>query len=177
MIEYKQVRLPRDILIDYLVFFLLLVTFTHKAKATECNFLQQLSPYQKQVAYDAYHTGLLHDLELTTVAIAWKESRLGIYKIRYGAKEEDQSFGVMHTVAKWKTKGMNAFNKGVWIQSMIENDAKSLGVGVQDLLYWKKRSKGDWRKMVGRYNGGNEPNYTYTKSISTIIQQLKFCDF
>lgn len=142
----------------------------------ECNFFDGLSHYQKEVAYKAYRAGYPHDLGYTMVAIAWKESKLGLYKVRYGYTEYDRSFGVFHTVAHWKTKDMNPFNKGRWIQSMIENDLLSIQTGLEDLLYWKKQNNGDWFEMVGSYNGGNTSNNTYAEDVVNIVKEVKLCD-
>lgn len=151
------------------------------AKSNEvgnCTFMEQLSPYQQEVAYKAYHAGLPYDLGLTTVAIAWKESKLGLYKVRYNIKNvSDQSVGVLHTVAKWKVKDMTPFEAGRWVQNMIEVDDYSIQVGVQDILYWQQRAKGDWKKGVGMYNGGYKSNLSYANSISSIVNEIKTCKF
>ena len=146
------------------------------AFAEQCTFMEGLSPFQKEIAYNAYRSGYPYDLGYTMVAIAWKESRLGLYKVRYGTKENDRSFGIYHTVAMWKTKGLNAFEKGRWIQNIVENNAVSIQMGLSDLLYWKGRHNGDWAKMVGSYNGGNIPNKEYTKDVIGIMKSLRECD-
>lgn len=148
-----------------------------KADAHPCSFVEQLSPYQQQVAYKAYRAGEPYGLGLTTVAIAWQESKLGLYKVRFNSNNvNDTSVGTMHTVAKWKTHKMSPFAAGQWMQLMIESDDKSLGVGVQDLLYWRSRSQ-SWGEMVGHYNGGNKPNSKYTHDIIDIVHRLKHCKF
>lgn len=157
---------------------LFLVSYNNEVNAQEqCEFLKHLSPYQVGVAYQAYRFGEEHDLQLTMVAIAWKESNLGLYKIRLGKDTSDMSYGVMHTVAKWKTKDKTSFERGMWAQKMVESDEYSLGVGLEDLLYWQERSDGDWLETVGRYNGGNVPNTQYAKDISSLVSALKHCDF
>lgn len=145
----------------------------------QCRFLSNLTPYQQDVAEMSYRVGQPYDLGLTSVAIAWKESRLGLYKVRMSTKYNDQSFGVMHTVAKWKTKGMSAFERGRWVQDMITNDVKSIDVGVQDILYWQQRAKGDWKKGVAMYNaGGNyRKGLTYTRDVIETIHKLRQCKF
>lgn len=145
---------------------------------TQCEFLNNLTPYQYKVAYQIYHVGKEWDLGLTSVAIAWKESKLGKYKVRFNRDNiKDVSVGVMHTVAYWKTKDMTAFESGRWIESMIDNDILSISVGIKDLVYWQDRSKQDWFKGVAMYNGGNNPNYGYAKSIANIVKDLKNCSF
>ncbi len=144
--------------------------------AQECDFLKGLSTYQKEIAYKAYRAGYPHDLGQTMVAIAWKESKLGLYKVRMGYSEYDRSFGLYHTVAHWRTKDMTPFQAGRWVQEVIENDEVSIKYGLEDLLYWKARNKGDWYKMVGSYNGGSRPNNNYAEDVVAIVRQIKKCN-
>ncbi len=142
----------------------------------QCSFLENLSPYQKEVAYQAYRAGEPYDLGYTTVAIAYQESKLGLWKIRMGTPP-DISFGVMHTASRWKTKGMTAFDRGRWAQEMVENDAQSIQVGVSDLLSWKSSAKGNWSRMVEMYNAGYGKNPVYVKEVKTIMREIKHCEF
>lgn len=152
---------------------------TALADEVQCRFLSKLMPYQQDVAEIAYRAGQPYDLGLTSVAIAWKESKLGLYKVRMNTKYNDQSFGVMHTVAKWKTKGMSAFARGRWVQDMITSDIKSIDVGVQDILYWQQRAKGDWKKGIAMYNAGGNFNYgvSYARDVVDTVSRLKPCNF
>jgi hypothetical protein len=155
--------------------YLSLVSTTALAK-DNCAFLESLSPYQTTVAYQAYRAGEAYDLGITAVAISWEESKLGKYKVRYG-KGVDVSVGVMHTAVHWKTKKMSAFERGMWVESMITNDAKAIQTGVSDLLYWKDRAKGDYKKMVNGYNAGSGKNPSYVKRVISVIKELKTCNF
>ena len=160
---------------------ILAVVFTDDAHAgpseRSCVFINQLTPYQAEVANKAYWAGMPYDLGKTAVAVAWVESKLGLYKVRWGSSKFDRSFGIMHTVAYWKTKGLDSFQKGRWIQSMIADDELSIAVGVQDVLYWQGRAKGNWFKGVGMYNGGNKPNMSYARDVTKLVRSLKNCDF
>ncbi len=150
--------------------------YSGKADAIECRFLSELNPYQKEVANLAYETGLPYDLGLTSVAIAWQESKLGLYKVRHNVHNiKDQSYGVMHTVAYWKVKELSSFKAGQWVQEMITNDTKSIQTGVQDILYWQGVAKGDWKEGVGMYNGGFRGNFNYSTKIVNIVIRLKGC--
>lgn len=154
---------------------LLVLILTTPVTAKQCNFLEQLSPYQREVANISYISGSAYDIGLTAVAIAWKESRLGIYKTRIGNNKYDISFGVGHTALYWKTKEMNSFEKGVWAQEMVQNDIKSISYMVQDLLYWLSRRDGDWRRMIESYNAGNGKNSNYVKDVVDTVNQIKNC--
>jgi hypothetical protein len=154
-----------------------MLSFSSTKATAQCNFINKLSYSQQEVAYQAFRLGQPHDLSLTMVAISWKESKLGAYKIRLGTSRSDQSFGVMHTVAKWKTKGMTAFERGRWAERMVFDDAYSLNVGLKDVLYWQEHAKGDWMKGVGMYNGGRKPNMKYAQEVRDIVREIKHCEF
>lgn len=141
-----------------------------------CDFLEMLSPYQTTVAYQAYRAGQPHEMGLTTVAIAWEESKLGKYKVRYG-NGKDVSVGVMHSAVYWKTQGMSAFARGVWVEDMITDDAKSIQIGVEDLLKWKRINKNNYRGMINSYNAGYGSNIKYVESVISTVKILKGCDF
>lgn len=145
-------------------------------QAVSCDFIDKLDPYQKQIAKLSYQVGEPHDLGLTMVAVAWEESRLGLFKVRMSTDYRDQSFGTMHTVAKWKTKGMTPFERGIWVQNIVENELFSLQTGLSDLLYWYGRKK-NWADMVGSYNGGNTPNPNYLKRVRSTVRNIKSCTF
>lgn len=151
-----------------------------EAKADEVCFIDNLSTYQQNIAYQAYRAGEPHDLGLITVAVAYKESRLGLYKVRFNRDSlKDQSYGVMHTAVYWKTKGMTPFEAGRYVERLLESDEKSIDEGVKDLLYWQTRAKGNWFKGVAMYNAGGIPDngVNYAKEISNIVRSLKHCKF
>lgn len=153
---------------------LFMVLVSNKSYA-ECDFFKKLSFYQQDIAYQAYRIGFEHDLGLTAVAIAWQESKLGKYKIRVG-KGSDVSVGIGQTAVVWKTKGMSAFNRGRWVQSMIEHDAKSINVMMTDILHWQ-RVKGNWRAGIMGYNAGYGSNTQYRDEVVSLVKQLKYCEF
>lgn len=161
-------------MIKYLLTLLIIFSFNTYAK-DQCEFLDNLSPYQRSVAYQAYRAGQPFDLELTTVAIAWQESKLGIYKIRY--RHNELSVGVAHTLVKYKTKGMTNFERDIWVQEMIQDDARSINIMIQDLLYWKNIFNGSWKKMVQGYNAGFGKNQQYINDITNTVKHLKQCEF
>ncbi|UZV41281.1 putative TMhelix containing protein IV [Vibrio phage vB_VpaM_R16F] len=174
--EFKETRGVESLFL--LIFCIILSLYVKDVNAGECKFKQQLTPYQKDIMEIAYRHGEEYDLGLTTVAIAWKESKLGLYNVRYNRSNiNDQSFGVLHTVARWKTKNMSPFEAGMWVENMITSPEYSIQEGVKDIIYWQKRAKGDWFKGVGMYNGGNIPNKNYAESITSIVRELKHCEF
>lgn len=155
---------------------LILILHHNEANASNnCLFVENLTPYQYGVAYQAYRSGQPYDLQLTAVAVAWEESKLGKYKFRWG-DGVDKSVGVGHTVIKYKTQDMSSMEAGMWVESMITNDSKSIDVMVKDLLYWQSRSD-SWYEGVGKYNGGNAANLEYAKRIATTVKQIKNCQW
>lgn len=176
--SFKDIRWVESLVLLVTCVFLLFAGGIAKADERQCTFIENLSPYQQEVAYKVYRAGSPYDLGLTAIAIAWEESKLGLYKVRYNpSKIFDQSFGLMHTVAKWKIKGMNPFEAGMWVQKMLDSDDYSIQVGVQDILYWQQAAKGDWKKGVGMYNGGYKGNIAYANRISTTVSEIKHCKF
>lgn len=155
-----------------------LILMSTSVVAEQCEFLSQLSPYQEKVAYKAYRAGEPYDLGLTAVAIAWKESKLGVYKTRFNRNNvKDISVGVMHTVVYWKTKSMTPFEAGMWVDKMQQSDDFSIQTGVSDLVYWQARAKGNWKRGVEMYNAGLGKNPVYVKSVVDTINKIKDCEF
>lgn len=143
-----------------------------------CSFIEGLSDYQKDVMYKIHHISRPYNLQLTAIAIAWKESKLGKYKVRMGNTKYDRSFGVMHTVTYWKTKGMTPFEKGVLIQSLIQDDVKSITLGLEDILYWQRMARFDWKKGIAMYNAGSSYSngLDYAEDIKNIVKELNYCE-
>lgn len=160
-------------LIGALVTLLLILHHNEANASTNCRFVDNLTPYQYGVAYQAYRSGQPYDLQLTAVAVAWEESKLGKYKFRWG-KGVDKSVGVGHTVVKYKTQGMTSMEAGMWVESMVVNDAKSIDVMISDLLYWQTRSD-SWFEGVGKYNGGNTANEKYAQRVANTVKEIKHC--
>jgi len=153
-----------------------LYSTTASAKSYDCPFLQGLAPFQEDIAYQAYRAGNPYNIGLTTVAIAWEESKLGLYKVRFG-KGKDVSVGTMHSAVYWKTKGMSAFERGIWVESMITNNAKAIQVGVDDLLMWRDVADGDYRGMINGYNAGYGSNSKYVQRVVGYVRELEKCKF
>lgn len=157
------------------------VTFSSCSEASDkvqCDFLSNLTPYQQDVAEMVYRSAEGYNLGHTAVAIAYKESKLGIYKVRYNRGNiKDVSVGVMHTVAYWKTKDMTPFESGMWFQDMTEIDQKSIAIGVKDLVTWQSRAKGSWKRGIEMYNAGYGKNPKYVHDVVKIYQEIKDCEF
>lgn len=174
--EFKETRGIESLFL--LLFCAMLALYAKDVNAGECEFTNNLTNYQKEVARKAYLAGEPYNLGLTSVAIAYEESRLGLFKVRYNTNNtKDQSFGVMHTVGFWKVKELSPFVAGDYIHKLIQSDDFSIKVGIEDILYWQKQARGNWSKGVAMYNGGFKPNYSYSKRITHIVKQIKNCEF
>lgn len=75
----------------------------------QCEFIGKLNQKQLEVLDKIHYIAKPYNLQLTAIAIAWKESKLGKYKVRMGDSRYDRSFGIMHTVSHWRTQGMSPF--------------------------------------------------------------------
>lgn len=176
--DRRDVQVLKSICLYIIYLAIIFCIGINAVQASQCEFTQQLSPYQKQVASQVYKAASPYDLGYTAVAMAYHESKLGLYKVRYnGSDIKDTSVGIFHTVVYWKTKGLSPFESGLWTQKMLESDAYSIQIGVQDILYWQGRANGNWSRGVGMYNGGNKPNIQYARTITKIVKNIKHCDF
>jgi hypothetical protein len=153
----------------------------------ECFFLNQLDNNQKSVAKLVYKKGLKYDLGKTAIAIAWKESKLGRYLIRYGRDEYDRSYGIGHTVAYWRFKAdereerlmVSSFDRGMWIQKMVTNIDFSSNVMLEDIMHWQSLSEGSWFNGVAMYNSGSfvtESGKSYAEDVAMVVAELRSCD-
>jgi hypothetical protein len=135
--------------------------------------LKSLSVEQKKVMVQAYKIGQMFDLELTLIAITWKESDFGKYPLNL----QSMDCGVTQINIYWYLKNhklkTNYYNKSKFCAKLIKDNRLALFSAIDILLHFKKVHKGNWRKMVGSYNGGNKPNMKYAKDIAKRIQAIK----
>lgn len=158
-----------------LITFLALLCSPISSYAAQCAVINNLTPYQYEVARKGYLHGLQSDLGYTVVAIMWQESKLGLYKInttdgKYG------SYGVGHALIDYRGKHLSSFEKNQLAQKLIDSDDFAIQTIISDLETWKKHSK-SWSQMVSRYNGGWKGNQRYVELIRNHVSRIKDCDF
>lgn len=88
-------------------------------------------------------------------AIAWKESCAGLYRINF----DDPSAGIYHAhlpgVIKrhYKTKN-TAFRRNVVAEKLIRDTEFASKIALEELLYWQKIHKDNWKNIIKSYNKG-----------------------
>ena len=145
----------------------LLALLTFSSQASQC---YDIDNDQRKVLVNAYEKGRQHDLGFTMMAIAWKESSAGKYRVNL----ETHDFGVMQNslkTASARTNTKGYYSKMRLIEDLIKNDELSMDLALEELLYWKKHT-GTWRNMVSAYNNG----WRYNKGnvyLTSIIKHVK----
>ncbi len=146
--------------------------------------LNNLSSKQIEVLKDAYNCGLNDDLSLTLIAIAWKESYLGLAVInprdgKFG------SFGAYHLLLQnvLLREGLRATYSNIYkTRNKILDDSEfSCKYALVELNFWHKKYKGNkgwYRKMIASYNAGHrgirsKRGRRYADDIIKRVQTLK----
>lgn len=113
-----------------------------------------LSEEQRLLARKIYYLTKPYDLELTMVAIAWQESRLGMVPINL----QDPSCGVthinLHTYLKLRKLSDTPYNRNWYCNRLINDLSLSVATSLEVLLWYKNYHKGNYSKMVKSYNAG-----------------------
>ena len=125
-----------------------------------------------------YTKALPHDLELTMVSIAHKESKLGEWSINLS----DPSCGMFHnlltSVATRESIRPNQWNLSRICDRLIQDKQYAFDNALQELLYWRhywstRTTTRLWSHMVGSYNGGFKPNFTYATDVLSRVRTLE----
>lgn len=125
------------------------------ANSDSCKNIQHFSQSQIQTIHYAYHYGKKEHLGFTMAAIAWKESCAGLYRINF----DDPSAGIYHAhlpgVIKRHYKAKNtAFRRNVVAEKLIRDTEFASKIALEELLYWKKIHKDNWKNIIKSYNKG-----------------------
>ena len=122
----------------------------------------------------AYQFGGRFDMGYTLAAIAWAESRAGLFLV---SKDGDHACGYFHVKAGniLKREGLpvNRRAKNTICEYVKEDRAYAAQAAIDELQYWKEYHNGNWKKMVKSYNGGFKGSSAYLKRITTFIRQIK----
>lgn len=133
---------------------IVLCCFMH-ANSDSCKNIEHFSKSQIQTIHYAYHYGKKHNFGFTMAAIAWKESCAGLYRINF----DDPSAGIYHAhlpgVIKrhYKTKN-TAFRRNVVAEKLIRDTEFASKIALEELLYWRKIHKDNWKNIIKSYNKG-----------------------
>jgi len=145
--------------------------------------LNHLSEYQQQIMNFIAHNAKKHNLQYTMLAIAFKESQFGKYKMNLA----DPSCGVFHKLlpvyAAETGLKPSKWNESRLCEQLIRSYALSYTVALNDIVnnitYFKTRGYSNnvaWRYAIQAYNAGINSyryGYGYYKEIVKIIKALK----
>lgn len=137
-------------LLELVIMFTVLTGVLH---SDEINW-NKLSKEQRSIAREVYNLSKPYGLELTLVAIAWQESRLGLVPINL----QDPSCGVHHINVKTylnlhKLKD-TSYNRNWYCNRLISDLQLSTSTALEVLIWYRNYHKGDYAKMVKSYNAG-----------------------
>jgi len=146
---------------------------------------ETLSYNQKEVLVSSYLAGKPYDLEYTLMAIAWKESVFGKFKINL-ADGRKGSFGIYHCLLDSALKRLG--RKGKWADSrvaekLIFDRTFSQKMAISELKFWdrywsSKKTKYKWSHVIASYNAGykslnSKCGKKYLEDIKLRIKALK----
>lgn len=127
--------------------------------------LETLTPQQYAVLMYSLETGKEHNLGYTLAAIAWKESSFGKNKVNQNDGKHG-SYG-SHQILLTSAVGFLRENKivnvdlkdkaskDILIEYLTKDEEVSMRFALEELKYWHKRHKGNYKKMIASYNAGN----------------------
>lgn len=146
--------------------------------ASSLNELKTLSSEQKAVMVKTFKMAKVHDLQWTMTAIAWKESGFG--KALVGRTTPD--YGVFQI-------NLNTYKRR-FHDEIVENDLSEKEIietlkydfetgfiaALEEIYFWKKVRKDDWRMVWASYNDGtyiSSKGKKYSEDIAKRIKLLK----
>lgn len=110
---------------------------------------------------------------LTLVAISWQESRFNSLPVNLS----DPSCGPFHNkvsnVLQREKIEDTPFKRNQVCAKLMENLVFAIKHANIELSHWQMQHKGNWRKMMASYNGGNAGNEKYSQSITEILEILR----
>ena len=144
--------------------------------------LSHLSENQIEIKNLIAYNANKYDLKYTMLAIAFRESKFGKYKLNLA----DPSAGIFHQLLPTYCKELglrpNTWNQSRVAEKLISNNALALYVAInhfkRDYEHFKLLGYSDtisWRKAVMAYNAGvynYKAGYKYYKEIVKIIKVL-----
>ncbi|CAM2945234.1 hypothetical protein [Helicobacter burdigaliensis] len=171
----------------FILLFLLLFSFSYALPKVEfknsCVPLKDFSTEQKEVLLQSYLAGEKYGFGYTLAAIAWQESCAGVYKMNF----QDPSAGIYHAyipgvIKRYKNLKQNGFTENLVGAMLVSNDEFAQKIALNDLQFWHKEHKGDWKKIIKSYNKGyswqknkyaNTQAENYYKSIAQKVKELE----
>ena len=168
------------------ILILLILVYTTLVASNIRSYIRQISHVnedQQEVARFIIHNASKYNLKYTLLAIAFKESQWGKYRINLA----DPSAGIFHKMLPYYCLQLglqpNKWNESRLAERLMNNDAESFMVALcdfkKDYRHFRLMgySKGlAWRYSIQAYNAGinnYKAGYHYYKEIVMIIKALK----
>ena len=122
----------------------------------------------------AYQFGGRFDMGYTLAAIAWIESRAGLFPV---SRDGDYACGYFHVKAgnilKRESLPNTRRTRKIMCEYIKVDRAYAAQAAIDELQYWNDYHNGNWNKMVRSYNGGFKGSTKYLNTVKTVIRQLK----
>lgn len=149
----------------------------------ECDNPKRFTKAQRDHLVYAYNFGAPHGMGYTMAAIAWQESCAGEYMMNFS----DPSAGLYHAhipmVLKYYSSYKDTpFTRNVMGQLLINDRKLASQIALDNLQYWHKHHKGNYKNIIKSYNkgfkwqGDNASNAlaeSYYQSISKKVRALE----
>lgn len=138
---------------------------------------EKLDEGQKETALKIYKLAKPSGYEMTMIAIAWKESRLGKYPINL----QDPSCGAHHIqivnyINLFKIKD-TPLNRNIYCSKLIEDIAISTYTALEIFLTFKAFHKNNYSKAIRSYNAGysldNNKGMKYYEEVYNNVKELE----
>ena len=160
-------------------FVLLIMLFISNVLASDFN-VKNLSVEQIEMLKEIKRQGQDLGFGYTLMAIAIKESRLGEYMVNLDTKDFGLYQANIKTVLSRQNIKDTVWNRNVFASRLVSDFEFATQNAIEELTFWQKIHKNDWRKIWGSYNAGYNYNskkaQEYSRQIALIIRELKKLD-
>lgn len=147
----------------------------HKVEG-KCALPEKFNNRQKQIILYAYNYGAKKGLGYTMAAIAWQESCAGEYMVNFS----DPSAGVYHAhipgvIKKYSTYKDSSFLRNLVGELLMRDIEFASKVALENLLFWQKNRRGNYKKIIKSYNKGFswEKNKTNDRLAESYYQDIR----
>ena len=123
--------------------------------------LLRLDDNQLKIMLFSYKVGSQYDLGYALAAIAWKESKFGLYLMNISDGKMG-SYGVYHILmdtAAVRNKLNTSWDRSRFAERLVFDMDLCADEAIAELTYWKrffKRSGTPWKAMFAGYNAGHK---------------------
>ncbi len=155
---------------------LLIILFITNIFASNFN-AKKLTSQDIKMLKEIKKQGKKYGLSYSLMAIAIKESSIGKYLINVDSKDYGLYQANIKTVLSRQKAKNTPWNRNKYAMRLISDFQFATNNAIEELVYWKKVHKNDWKKVWSSYNGGWKYNSkkakNYSRDIAIIIKRLK----